>query len=371
MFFTARAIFRTAAHCDAAFEQARFHFARRLRQIEARPYVKRALRLCRVEAWNGAGQPVHERRAGFVNLVEFADAVLRAAQRGNAGTLHEIADRPVDRAVNAIEIIDQIGRCHQIAEAPAGHRIRFRKRSKQNQTIKMLVIFEHRHMHLTRLHQLAVSLIGGQKKIFLGAQVEQCSDVRLLIDDARRIVRIVEHDEACARRDCATHRLDIELVIGFVQDRHRHRAQLARDVRIERVTRIEDNDFVTRIENTAHHRINAGARTIGDQHLARRDRRTGFGRDRFANRFQQRHHAFFEDVTGVAFVDGFFHGFNDMRRRGERRTARIKPDQTGGRLCRHKFGALAARGINHVFGNVTHAALLLHDGALRPRANHL
>ena len=305
------------------------------------------------QARNLPREPVHELPALLVFAAHLGDALLRPSKCGSARALGERADRSGHRAVDAEEETRQIRRRHDVAEPPARHGVGLGERVEEDQAVAVLVKGEQRHVDAAGLEDLLVGLVDDEEQIPFGTEVRDRLQLVAPIDDARGVVRVVDHDEARARCHRGADRLDVDVVVGAVGNGDGHGTELSRDQRVEREGRIEHDRFIARIEERGEHAVDARARAAGGEDVIGRVARPRFALDRFAHRLQELRISLAGGVPREVLVERPLRGLPDVRRRGEERISRVELEHARRLLGGEVAGAFAARSLLDVPGDMT------------------
>ena len=179
-----------------------------------------------------------------------------------------------DKLMHTLEFHHQSRRCHTIAGLPAGHVKRFAKRKNRVTARRETRFTQHAPVWLAVVDQMFINLIRHHDQVMLLGYLQQRVQIILIDHAARRIMRRVDHDHACAWRNRTPHRCPVDTISrGREREMHGHTTGQAHGRVVTVINRVKHDDFITR----SHHGVHRAENGFG---CTRRNGDLGIGIDR-------------------------------------------------------------------------------------------
>ncbi len=181
---------------------------------------------------------------------------------------HEVRQRPLQRRnpceadilVHLAQLTAERRRRHDVSGFPAGDVVGLAEGADDERTLIQLIVTQHAGMLAPVEYQMLVHLIAEQIDVTLANQCCQAIEITRIDQCTAGVVRCIQHDHTCARRNGVGQALPVDMEIRQAQLLMNADAasQLHRRL-VTVVTGIEDDDLVAQ----ADHRLNRTEDRLG------------------------------------------------------------------------------------------------------------
>ena len=227
-----------------------------------------AARLPRDEA--GRLDVAPEEVAALLVALAQTDVVrVREPERGDRRLLERMRRADGDEVVGAADTDRELRRRHRVADAPAGDGVGLRDPRDGDRAVGHAGQRRDRRVAVAVVDDVLVDLVGDREQVVLETHLRDRLQLGPREHLAGGIVRAVEHDGLRARRHGAAQAVGIEAEVGRLQ-RHPHGPGARDDAAgaIVFVKRLEDDDFLARIQDRQQRRQHRLGRAAAHGHVA-------------------------------------------------------------------------------------------------------
>src|SRR6266851_7514193 len=175
-------------------------------------------------------------RLGCAERLDRCD--LRESRGARGGVDHQL-----------VQLGRQSARSHRVAEAPAGHRVGLRQTVHEHGAFAHARARERRDV-VEAVHELAVDLVGDDEQVMLLRELADEVDVFLRQHAAGRVLRSVDDDHSCPRRDERRELVEVHAKRALFAQPHRlrHSSDEVHLRRVRGIAGVGQDHLVSRLD---------------------------------------------------------------------------------------------------------------------------